>query len=222
MSSSQRQIITTSDGSTSIYVPLLDENYHSHHGAINEAIHVFINSALLHIPQKRLSIFEVGYGTGLNALLTYKYGQEQQLSISYDSIEKYPLSPQEIAELNYVSEIDQKLQSAFTKMHQSEYNVPVSISDNFDLTKIEADIKNYQFQKNYDLIYFDAFAPNKQPSMWNSDVFQNIFDHCNTGAIFTTYCAQGQVRRDLQSVGFNIERIPGPPGKREMLRATKK
>lgn len=214
----ERKIIATEDGSHTIFIPEMNEHYHSTHGAIQESVHVFIESGLKHVNKNEINVLEVGFGTGLNAWLSLlECGN--QLKINYYTIEKYPLNQEEYLLLNYCKT---EQNSLFNKLHQCSWNNTQNILSNFTITKFEADITTIDFKlfPKFDLIYFDAFAPNKQSDsgIWTKEIFKKIFDKCSSNAIFVTYCAQGQVRRDLQEVGFKVERIPGPPGKREMLR----
>lgn len=212
---------STADGSHTLYVPELDEHYHSTNGAVQESTHVFIESGLKLIRKSNINILEIGFGTGLNALLTLK--NQEKKTINYFTFELYPL-PFSIAEkLNYVNCIDENLSDSFIKMHQQKWNETSNISENFSLTKILDDFSllAYNHKQVYDLIYFDAFAPNKQEEMWTQTIFDHLYSITNSAGILVTYCAKGSVRRMLQSAGYRVERLPGPPGKREMLRATK-
>ncbi|WP_205461863.1 tRNA (5-methylaminomethyl-2-thiouridine)(34)-methyltransferase MnmD [Mangrovibacterium lignilyticum] len=213
----ERKIILTSDGSHTLFVPELEEHFHSVHGAIQESMHVFITNGLLNTSKPDICIFEVGFGTGLNALLTL--ANKGAKSVRYFSIEKYPLLPSEFEQLNFAKLLSGELQGQFQLMHQCEWNSPHIITPGFELTKLEADLTNFSFQDfpDFDLIYFDAFAPNKQGDMWAEDIFRNLSDHTNPRGIFVTYCAQGEVRRKLIRSGFEMQRIPGPPGKKQML-----
>lgn len=217
----KRHIKTTEDGSTTIYVPELDEHYHSTHGAIQESMHVFIEAGLNQISKNEISVFEMGFGTGLNCLLTWLNRRSNK--VSYTSIEKYPVETDLATQLNFndALQLDQNHAEKFYTMHQAEWDVLAEIHPQFLLRKIEVDIRDYTFESGFDLVYFDAFAPEVQPKLWKQDIFQKLFDAMNVGGILTTYCAKGVVRRTLQSVGFVVERLPGPPGKREMLRARK-
>lgn len=219
----KRSLFITEDGSHSLHIPEMDEHYHSTHGAIQESRHVFIDAGLKSSEADTLTIFEVGFGTGLNALLTLHENQSLKKHIHYYSIEKYPLVKEEYSVLNYPLVLSKAFQHSFDQMHESPWNEPVQLHSNFTLTKIQADIKDLNFDNypHFDLIYFDAFAPNKQKGIWTQTTFNHLYQHANARAILVTYCAQGQVRRDLQEAGFTVERIPGPPGKREMLRARK-
>lgn len=216
----KREFRITEDGSHTLYLPEMDENYHSTHGAIQESMHVFIEAGLKQIKKNELTIFEVGLGTGLNALLTLLEAEKQNQRINYIGIEKFPLIEEEYQSLNYAGLTKTESSKALLDIHQCQWDIPQQITPNFQLTKIKNDITTFSFAglPLFDLIYFDAFAPNKQTGVWDIEIFRKIQAHCNAGAIFVTYCAKGSVRRDLQQVGFKVERIPGPPGKKEMLR----
>lgn len=214
------EIELTADGSHTLFVPELDEHYHSINGAIQESEHIYINVGLHCCTQKEIYIFEVGFGTGLNAFLTLLDAQNSEKVIHYISIEKYPLSDSITSKLNY----GQKDQDLFNILHQSLWNQEIEIIPNFFLTKIEADFTSFDFDRikyPIDVIYFDAFAPQKQSDMWSLSLFSKLYGISNNDAILVTYCAKGIVRRMLQEVGYTVERLPGPPGKREILRARK-
>lgn len=214
--------IITSDGSHSLYMPELNEHYHSVNGAITESQHVYITAGLKACFKKQISILEVGLGTGLNAFLTFLEAKKRELTIEYDCLEKYPLDDQIISQLNYASILSPENQGIFSKIHEVPWEVSVSLSSFFSIKKIRTDVNDYAFnEKSYDVVYYDAFAPDKQPEVWNSDIFEKIYAAANSQGILTTYCAKGEIRRIMQKVGFKVERIPGPPGKREMLRACK-
>lgn len=214
-------IVITSDGSHSLYVPEIDECYHSTNGAIQESRHIFIEAGFNLCSKPDISVLEIGFGTGLNALLTFLETEKKERKIRYTTLEKYPVDSETVALLNYPALIDEKVISVFQQMHKCDWGKTTEISDFFELEKIECDYTEYQLQKKYNLVFFDAFSPEKQPEMWTEDQFEKIYNHCCKGAILTTYCAKGAVRRVLQKVGFSVERLPGPPGKREILRAVK-
>jgi tRNA U34 5-methylaminomethyl-2-thiouridine-forming methyltransferase MnmC len=219
----ERHLIITEDGSHSLFVPELDEQYHSIHGAIQESNHVFIESGLKMCSKKNPVVFEIGLGTGLNAFLTLLSAEKTSQTINYIGIEKYPLIPLEYNSLNYAELINPEYNMAFQKLHDCEWDQLNTINQLFSVHKIKSDFRNVNIEKLpfFDVIYFDAFAPNKQPDLWQETVYRKIYTHSNPGAILVTYCAKGIVRRDLQEAGFKVERIPGPPGKKEMLRAIK-
>lgn len=214
----------TADGSSTLYNSLVDEHYHSIHGALNESIHVFINKGFLDFvdlfkPVKNLNILEIGFGTGLNCILTFIESLKLNIFLNYTSLEPYPLEMKIIDNLNF--NLDSKQFDVFKLIHQSFWGKAVEINKQFSLEKYKLELKDFNTNKFYDIIYFDAFAPNKQPELWKVDVFSKLFNLTSNNGVLVTYCAKGQVRRDLEKVGYFVERLEGPPGKREMLRATK-
>lgn len=219
------ELFTTKDGSHSLRIPALDETYHSSHGAVQESKHVFIKNGLdfwlSQNQKKELSIFEVGFGTGLNTLLTLQKAEQLNLKIDYTSIELYPLNAELTNQLNYAKEIgfDKEL---FQKLHSVEWNKKISISLDFNLQKIKRSFHEDSIDSTFDLVYYDAFAPSKQPEMWTFELIKKCFAMLNPNGVFVTYSAKGQLKRDLKKAGFSVESLPGPPGKFEMVRATKK
>lgn len=218
----ERQIQQTQDGSRTIYVPQMDEHYHSVKGALAESRHIFIEMGLKHSNAPAPRVLEIGFGTGLNAFLTLLHANEQQQHIHYTTLELYPLSLEMVQQMDYPTLICPKQSEAFYAMHQCAWNQPIEISPYYIIEKMQADFTTYDFKGLFDVIYFDAFAPEKQPEMWSQDLFNTLFEHTAAGGILTTYCAKGVVRRMLQAAGYIVERLPGPVnGKREILRATK-
>jgi len=213
------KVIITDDGSKSLYLPEMNETYHSKFGAKNESEHVFINAGFKQIQKNEIAILEVGFGTGLNVLLTYFEGLKSQQKVYFESLEKYPLPENILPEINNFD--DAAYRELFDKIHQADWQQPVNLSENFTLLKNHIDLLSYQTTHKFDLIYFDAFAPDKQPEMWTAEVFTKMYNLLNENGILVTYSAKGSVRRTMQAAGFLVERIPGPPGKREMLRAKK-
>ena len=212
----------TADGSYTLYVPELDEHYHSVKGALTESQHIFIDMGLKHSSVTSPRILEIGLGTGLNCILTLLEAKESQRHIHYTGIERYPLNEEIIRKLNYPSIIGKECEEDYFAIHQALWEEDICLSPWFTLHKMEGDFTHYTFEQKYDIIYFDAFAPEKQPEMWEQSLFDNLYNVLNEGGILTTYCAKGVVRRMLQTAGFKVERLPGPPGgKREILRATK-
>ncbi len=212
----------TGDGSHTLFLPELEEHYHSVNGAIQESNHVFIEVGLRQFKQDMVYIFEVGFGTGLNAFLSLiESGVSRK--IHYTAIEAYPLSFSIIKQLNYADKYSREQQDLFYKLHEAEWGTEQQITPYFHLTKIHADLNQFDFEriKPVDVIYFDAFAPDKQSEMWSQQIFDHMYKITNDGGILVTYCAKGAVRRMMQQSGYRTERLPGPPGKREMLRATK-
>jgi tRNA U34 5-methylaminomethyl-2-thiouridine-forming methyltransferase MnmC len=219
----KKEFMITEDGSHTIYLPEMDEHYHSIHGAIQESVHIYIEQGLLQTNKNPVSILEIGFGTGLNAYLTYCYAQERNISIDYSSLEKYPLTDAEYSQLNYPQSIFPEKAAIFEQMHRAEWQVVHAISPGFRLQKIQADLLTHQFnpEPQFDLVYYDAFAPGKQPEMWTDEILQRVAASVKIGGILITYCAKGCVRRALSSAGFLMERIPGPVGKKEILRGKK-
>lgn len=218
----ERKIIKTSDGSTTIKIVEWDEQYHSIHGAIQEAYHVFIKNGLSLFKNQSVQILEIGFGTGLNTIITQIESENFNLNIAYTGVEAYPVNVKEIAQLNYIEQLKaQNYESQFNKMHESEWEVPCSISDNFELTKQQKDFMEIKDENVYDLIYFDAFGARVQPELWTESIFKIMFDALQENGVLVTYAAKGSVRRAMLAVGFTVERLDGPPGKREMLRARK-
>ena len=214
------QIEKTADGSHTFFVPELDEHYHSTNGAVTESKHVFIENGLNQTDKKDISILEIGFGTGLNAILSYLEAKSKNICIHYTTIELYPIEESQAKQLNFSDQtgIDS---SIFNSLHSCEWGKDICIDSFFTLHKIKDDFTKRRFDRFFDLIYFDAFAPDKQPEMWTSEIFSHLFEQTASGGILTTYCAKGSVRRMLQAAGYVTERLPGPPGKREMLRAQK-
>lgn len=218
----KREIIITSDGSTTIHLPEWDEQYHSKHGAIQESYHVFIKNGFEAISKPNISILEVGFGTGLNAIITFLESLKSRRTIDYVGIEAYPVSLEEVEKLNYISELDApNLKDVFKKMHTIDWEQKTVVSDFFTLTKRKQFFNQISDSEQFDLIYFDAFGARVQPELWTEDIFKIMYNALRKNGVLTTYAAKGSVRRAMQSVGFKVERLPGPPGKREMLRATK-
>ncbi len=216
------KLIYTEDGSHTILNQQIAETYHSENGAINESQHVYIKHGLSLIEKTEINILEIGFGTGLNALLTYQYAIEHNKVVNYSTIEKYPLSIELIKRLNYPKEIkiDQK---KFFDLHTSEWNKKHQLNPNFTFKKYHADLIDFSFSelKNIDLVYFDAFSPSKQAELWTENVFKQIYDVMTIGSFLTTYSSAGIVKRALRNVGFKVKRKPGPKGKFHILNATK-
>jgi len=222
----KREIFITSDGSTSIHLPDWNEQYHSKHGAIQEAYHVFIKAGFekfLENNQKEISILEIGFGTGLNAFITFLEAVKKKVKIDYVGVEAYPVAANEIEKLNYVSELKaENNQADFDEMHTTSWDEKQAISDDFLLTKRKQFFADINDKNAFNLIYFDAFGATNQPELWTEEIFQKMYTALKVGGVLTTYAAKGSVRRAMQTVGFTVERLAGPPGKREMLRAVKK
>lgn len=214
----------TADGSHTLFVPELNEHYHSVNGAIQESKHVFIDAGLHHLHKDNISILEIGFGTGLNTYLTLLDKVDSSSVIHYSGCELYPLPDDVIRKINY-PQILEKNADLFYRLHQTEWGCEVEISPHFFLNKIHADFTHLDFLSDkdvFDLVYYDAFAPDKQSDVWSQDIFDYIYKHTSQDGVLVTYCAKGIVRRMLQQSGYSVERLQGPPGKREMLRAIKK
>ena len=223
----QRKIILTADGSHTVTIPEMNVTYHSVHGAIQESRHVFIEAGLKYASGRftrpdALHILEIGLGTGLNALLSLIESENKQLQIHYTAIEPFPLSAEEIASLNYCQQLDRNdLQDMFAKLHTCELEKETALASYFTVHKTTQSLLQFTTIERYDLVYFDAFAPSAQPELWTNDVFENLNQLLLPGGILVTYCSKGDVRRAMLAAGFTIEKLAGPPGKREMIRAIK-
>jgi tRNA U34 5-methylaminomethyl-2-thiouridine-forming methyltransferase MnmC len=216
----ERQIVITGDGSHTLYVPQLGDHYHSVHGAIRESRHIFIGYGYRHIDSPTLRILEVGFGTGLNALLTGLEAIAGQRTVYYETWEAFPLSSEEAGLLNYAGQIGEG-QLLFESLHQAPWSEITPIAPGFSIKKVRDDIRHFHSESLFDLVYFDAFGPDYQPELWETVVFRAIANAMATGACLVTYSAKGQVRRNLREAGFRVEKAPGPPGKREITRAFK-
>jgi len=233
----ERRIIITKDGSHSISVPEMNVTYHSIHGAIQESKHVFIGAGFYrsgHLADVNLSdrlerpdhlgasVLEIGLGTGLNALLTLIEADKSQQKVHYTAIELFPLADDEIRMLNYCTQLNQPgYRPLFEKLHQCEWEKSIIISPYFVFHKTKSDVIHYSTDARFDIIYFDAFAPAAQPELWSKEIFEKLYIVMAHSGILVTYCSKGDVRRAMQAAGFTVEKIPGPPGKREMIRARK-
>ena len=225
----KRHIITTADGSKTIKIQEWSEQYHSIHGAIQEAKHVFLKHGFqfylnsVKDPAHRLSILEIGFGTGLNAFLTLLEAETLKQHIQYTGIEAYPVLSEEIQQLNYIEQLSAELYSeAFLVFHQCAWEQEIEISPYFQLTKQQKDFNQIDFTEAFHLIYFDAFGPRVQPELWTEALFAKMLNALKPTGVLVTYSAKGSVRRAMQSAGFIVEKLQGPPGKREMLRAIRR
>lgn len=223
----ERQIILTADGSHTVSIPEMNVTYHSVHGAIQESMHVFINAGFNYRAghsniSDQLSILEIGFGTGLNALLTAIEAEKTGKSIYYAALEPSPLNNDEILSLNYCELLGRlDLQKDFIKMHDCKWNKGIAVTENLLIYKSNNTLQTFEHATQFHLIYFDAFAPSAQPELWTLEVFRKLYNLLLTDGVLVTYCSKGDVRRTMQAEGFAVEKIPGPPGKREMLRAMK-
>lgn len=218
----KREITFTEDGSHTLFVPELQEHYHSTHGAVQESHHVYIEAGLKQCEKEEIHVLEIGFGTGLNALLTLLEAKQTGKKIYYTTLERYPIIWENARNLNYAEILSGK--QDFEQIHQAEWQKSIEITPFFSIKKRNIDCskpENLLFENTFDVIYFDAFAPEKQPEMWTQAIFDTLYRCSNTNSILTTYCAKGNVRRMMQTAGFRVERLPGAPGKREMLRARK-
>ena len=218
----KREILQTLDGSTTIHLPDWNESYHSKHGAIQEAYHVFIQNGLNTFSGQPISILEIGFGTGLNAFITFLESKKSNQKIDYHGVEAYPISIEEISQMNYVSELNAFSDTTiFDHIHQCEWQTKIEISSLFKLTKRKQFFEQIEDEDKFDLIYFDAFGYRVQPELWSTEIFRKMYKALKSNGTLVTYAARGVVKRSLIEVGFRVEKLPGPPGKREMFRATK-
>lgn len=223
------ELYLTKDGSHTLYLPHLDETYHSRNGAIEESLYVFIdkglNAFLSQNPEiKTIQIFEVGFGTGLNAILTFIAAQKLNLNVVYHGIEAFPLSVEIIDQLNYINELTKQEQTVFKQMHEAEWNMPIAINDQFTLVKYHDKLESFNkehLQNSIHVIYMDAFAPNKQAELWEITIFEKLYQLLAQNGILVTYTSKGDVKRAMQQVGLTVEKLDGPPKKRHMLRGKK-
>lgn len=219
----QRVIIKTDDNSETIFDEELQEIFHSKKGALSESNHVFINKGFNYLSNRYddLNIFEVGFGTGLNAILTLIESEKRNINVKYHSIEAYPLDSEIWQKINYKSFLPNEYEHIFYKLHSLDWNKEFKLTSNFLFKKINFNFEEYLFDCNYDLVYFDAFSPDKQPILWTYEIFKKIYDTLNNNSVLVTYSAKGDVKRNLQKAGFIVEKLEGALGKREMIRAKK-
>jgi len=219
------ELHTTEDGSLTLYAPTFGEHYHSMHGAVQESEHIYLGLAL----RERMSswqegdaplrLFEVGFGTGLNALLSWREAEERHIPLQYYSIEKFPITPEIYEALHYEGLGEElEVKDQLLRLHTAPWDEAIELSPFFTLLKLRGDLTTCTFPERLSVIYYDAFSPESQPELWAEELFQRLGKVACSGAILSTYCAKGEVRRRLQRSGFLVERLPGPPGKREVLR----
>ena len=219
----KREIIKTLDGSTTIHLKDWDECYHSKHGAIQEAKHVFIKNGLSLFEDKPLSLLEIGFGTGLNAFITFLESIQKNQIIDYFGVEAYPVEADEVLGMNYVTELDAlEFENIFEKMHKCDWDKKNEICSSFSLTKRKQFFHEIDDFETFDLIYFDAFGYRVQPELWSTEIFRKMYNSLKPNGVLVTYAARGVVKRSMIEVGFTVEKLAGPPGKREMFRAFKK
>lgn len=218
----KREIIVTTDGSHTIHLPELNESYHSKHGAIQEAKHVFINNGLSCIKKGEINILEIGFGTGLNALLTNQYAINNNKTINYTGVEAFPVAQDEVVQLNYPILLnDHHLEHDFAVMHEVSWNKTHHINANFSLCKRQQQFEDINDQAQFDVIYFDAFGYRVQPELWSDAIFDAMFKALKPNGILVTYACRSVIKKSMDLAGFKTEKLPGPPGKREMLRGVR-
>jgi len=218
-------ITPTADGSNTLYNDTIGEHYHSKHGALQESKHVFIDAglkqAVLSFPEKPISILEIGFGTGLNFLMTSAYAKEQQLAIHYTGIEAYPLTKEELISTQYSQYVPSVIWEGLISNYDTVLTAPFNVQANQQLRIDHTTLQDFSSSTLFDLVYFDAFSVQHQPEMWSDEIIGHVCSFLKTGGIFVTYAITGKLKRALKSFGMKIEKLPGAPGKREMLRATK-
>jgi tRNA U34 5-methylaminomethyl-2-thiouridine-forming methyltransferase MnmC len=216
----KREIIQTLDGSTTIHLPEINESYHSKHGAIQEAYHVFIKNGLSLFDDKSVSVLEIGFGTGLNAIITYLESQNKQQNINYVGVEAYPVSFDEAMQMNYVKELNSD-NEVFAEMHSCDWEIKKSFSATFSLLKRKQFFQDISDVNEYDLIYFDAFGFRVQPELWSDVIFKKMYAALKSNGVLVTYACRTSIKKAMIEAGFTVEKLTGAPGKREMLRARK-
>lgn len=216
-----RRLEVTADGSHTLYLPEMDEHYHSVNGAVQESRHVFIGAGFKQVAKQQVRVFEIGFGTGLNAFLTLLEAAVSGKEVTYYTVERYPLEEALVRCLNYGAAVCPDSAAWFEALHGAAWDRPVAVTPFFMLHKIKADSNTCVLPSAIDLVYFDAFAPDKQPEMWTPEIFCSLYRNTAPDGLLVTYCAKGAVRRMMQGAGYGVERLPGPPGKREMLRGRK-
>lgn len=223
MNTVKRQVLLTADGSHTLALENSDVTYHSRHGAITESRHVFIDAGLHyvthHYPSGPVHVLEMGFGTGLNALLTAMEAKQSSRQIIYTSLETQPLTASEYERLNYGEQLHAL--ALYLRLHTAEWNKAVDVDPLFRLQKMQCSLQDFSGDQLFHCIYFDAFAPGEQPELWTTDIFQKLYQQLLPGGVLVTYCSKSDVRRSMLAAGFTVSKLPGPPGKREMVRARK-
>jgi tRNA U34 5-methylaminomethyl-2-thiouridine-forming methyltransferase MnmC len=218
----KREIIKTGDGSATILLPEWNESYHSRHGAITEAYHVFIKNGLSMFDGRPVSVMEIGLGTGLNAFITFLESEKTGQKINYTGIEGYPVSVEEAAHLNYPELLNAENYShVFKTLHNCAWGNQIELSEKFTFSKLNIFFADIKFESEYDLIFFDAFGFNVQPELWSGEIFTIMYNALRPKGVLVTYAARSIIKRNMQTAGFTVEKLAGPPGKREMMRAIK-
>lgn len=217
----KREIIQTQDGSTTIYLPEWDESYHSKHGAIQEAYHVFIKNGFSLFQGKPIAVLEIGFGTGLNAFITCLEVALTKQAVNYVGVEAYPVTMEEAMHMNYATAIAPESESFFKQLHLAEWEKPTEITNGFTITKRQQFFQDIQDDGLYDLVYFDAFGYRVQPELWSEEVFAAMYKALKSGGVLVTYACRSVIKKAMLAAGFKVEKLPGAPGKREMLRALK-
>ncbi|MHA3788644.1 tRNA (5-methylaminomethyl-2-thiouridine)(34)-methyltransferase MnmD [Flavobacterium hauense] len=218
----KREIVITNDGSVTIYLPDMDENYHSRYGAIQEAYHVFIKNGLALTEGRPISVLEIGFGTGLNCFITYLESLKSGQHIDYTGVEAYPVEQEVVAQLNYVSQLDANdKQAVFNAMHNAAWGEKTQLTEQFSLTKRQQLFQDINDSEVFDLIYFDAFGYPTQPELWSDEIFSKMYAALKSEGVLVTYACRTVIKKAMMSAGFSVKKVPGPPGKREMLIAFK-
>ena len=219
----KREIIVTKDGSTTIYFPEINETYHSKFGAILESTHVFIDMGLkLFSDKKHISILEVGFGTGLNAILTIIEAQKTNQIVDYIGVEAHPVATDELVQMNFIEQLNNQIsKECFSELHQSSWNKKTALTPIFSLTKRQQFFQEINDLDAFDLIYFDAFGFRVEPELWSKEIFEKMYNALKINGVLVTYACRSSIIIDMIAIGFKVEKLPGAPGKREMLRATK-
>jgi tRNA U34 5-methylaminomethyl-2-thiouridine-forming methyltransferase MnmC len=219
------QFIITADGSKTIFHPGKGEHYHSINGALQESKHVFLESGLQYFLKQgshsMVSILEVGFGTGLNFLLSAQYAYDNHITLHYTGIEAYPISRNMISQSGYDKYVRKEIWDLFTEKYEKTFQEETLFSPSIQLEIVRQKIAGFETSKRFDVLYFDAFSAVSQPEMWTNEALSQVCQYLKAGGIFVTYAMNGNLKRSMQALGFSLEKIPGASGKREMLRATK-
>jgi len=215
------KVVLTNDGSHTLYSNLANAHYHSLNGAVQESQHIFIENGLYAIESTKIRILEVGFGTGLNATLTAYHALKNKQKVFYQGIDNFPLSQEVLKSLNYTTYLPAEIGEMWEKISACEWDKPTAINDFFTITKRNVDFISMEIDSSIDLVYFDAFAPDDQMEMWTLENFKKLYDATSKNGIIVTYCSKGIVKQALRQAGYNTQRLPGPPGKRHMIRGIK-